>query len=342
MAYTPSNWQDRISQNPGQFSVTGSVPGNITLTLNDNPSQAGTQVTAARMNNIEDELVFLDGLNYKGYIPDTGTVNSYAAALNPAITSYAAGQSLIFKAANTNTGPSTLNVNGLGVKTIVKYVGGYLTNISAGDIASGQLIFVVYDGSYFQYINAQHYMTSITITTTSTFTVPSGVYWLYVQAIGGGGGGAGASGGSYFLGTAGGGGGGYAAGWLSVTPGQQISAVIGAGGTAGTGSSGGSGTAGGTGGMTSFSSLTAYGGGGSGPGAGSNSAAGAGGPAVNSPLVVSGQTGLQSNNNSGGLGGKAANGAFTYGQGGQGGSGQPNNIGTNGNPGSAGAVLLIW
>lgn len=53
MAYTPTVWQDRISVNPGQFSATGSIPGNVTLTLNDNPTQAGTPVTAIRMNNIE-------------------------------------------------------------------------------------------------------------------------------------------------------------------------------------------------------------------------------------------------------------------------------------------------
>lgn len=56
MAYTPTNWQDRISTNPGQFSATGSVPGNVTLTLNDSPTQAGTPVTAAHMNNIEQGL----------------------------------------------------------------------------------------------------------------------------------------------------------------------------------------------------------------------------------------------------------------------------------------------
>lgn len=60
MAYTPTNWQDRISQNPGQFTASGAVTGNLTLTLNDNPTQAGTSVTAARMNNIENELIFLD------------------------------------------------------------------------------------------------------------------------------------------------------------------------------------------------------------------------------------------------------------------------------------------
>lgn len=56
MAYSPTSWVDRISQNPGQFSATGSVPGNIILVLNDNPTQTGTQFTAALMNKIEQAL----------------------------------------------------------------------------------------------------------------------------------------------------------------------------------------------------------------------------------------------------------------------------------------------
>ena len=62
MAYIPTTWQDRIAANPGQFSTTGSVPGNVVLTLNDAPSQVGTPVTAAKMNNIENELVNLEAL----------------------------------------------------------------------------------------------------------------------------------------------------------------------------------------------------------------------------------------------------------------------------------------
>ncbi|KLU65735.1 hypothetical protein DEAC_c23650 [Desulfosporosinus acididurans] len=53
LSYTKTGWQDRLSSNPGQFTATGTVPGTITLQLNDNPTQTGTPVTAAAMNNIE-------------------------------------------------------------------------------------------------------------------------------------------------------------------------------------------------------------------------------------------------------------------------------------------------
>ena len=63
-AYTPTTWVDRISQNPGQFSATGSVPGNIVLVLNDNPTQAGTQFTAALMNKIEQALATVSNVTF--------------------------------------------------------------------------------------------------------------------------------------------------------------------------------------------------------------------------------------------------------------------------------------
>jgi microcystin-dependent protein len=55
-----------------------------------------------------------------------------------------------FKAANANTGAATLNVDGLGAVAIKKNVN---KDLSAGDIAAGQIIIVVYDGTYFQMIS---------------------------------------------------------------------------------------------------------------------------------------------------------------------------------------------
>lgn len=84
------------------------------------------------------------------YIADTGTANVYAIAPVPAISSYAIGQSFSFKAANANSGTSTLNVNGLGAKNIFKVQNGSLGVLASGDILTGQVIQVEYDGSEFQ------------------------------------------------------------------------------------------------------------------------------------------------------------------------------------------------
>jgi len=78
---------------------------------------------------------------------DTGTANAHVIALSPAITAYAAGQAITFKSNNASTTTSTVNVNGLGVKTIKKK---HDKNIEAGDIEDGSIVTVVYDGTNFQ------------------------------------------------------------------------------------------------------------------------------------------------------------------------------------------------
>lgn len=84
------------------------------------------------------------------YADDTGSANAYAITLAPVPTAYTKGTQYRFKAANANTGASTLNVNGLGTKTIVKYAGGPNTALVANDIRAGQMIICVYDGTYMQ------------------------------------------------------------------------------------------------------------------------------------------------------------------------------------------------
>jgi hypothetical protein len=78
---------------------------------------------------------------------DTGTANSYVIALSPAITAYAAGQAITFKAANASTTASTLNVNTLGTKALKKKND---QDIASGDIEASQIVAAVYDGTSFQ------------------------------------------------------------------------------------------------------------------------------------------------------------------------------------------------
>lgn len=85
------------------------------------------------------------------YAADTGAADAYVVTLSPVPAAYTTGMVVRFKAANTNTTTSTVNVNGLGTKTI-KRLGG-TTDMSVGDIASGQMITIVYDGTNFQMVN---------------------------------------------------------------------------------------------------------------------------------------------------------------------------------------------
>ncbi|MBF0309241.1 MAG: hypothetical protein HQL56_06910 [Magnetococcales bacterium] len=80
---------------------------------------------------------------------DTGTTNACAIAPTPAILTYVRYMRFLFKAANTNTGACTLAVNGLSAKAIQKQG----QPLVAGDIASGDVVEVVYDGTQFQMVS---------------------------------------------------------------------------------------------------------------------------------------------------------------------------------------------
>lgn len=84
------------------------------------------------------------------YATDTGAADAYVITLSDAPTAYETGRLYAFKAANANTGASTINVNSLGTKTIKKNTS---SDLSAGDIAAGQIVFVAYDGTNMQLVS---------------------------------------------------------------------------------------------------------------------------------------------------------------------------------------------
>jgi hypothetical protein len=81
---------------------------------------------------------------------DAGANDSYGCSLSPAIVSYTTGQVTWFKAATANTGAATLNLNGLGAKTIKKQKD---TDLADNDIKAGQWVAVQYDGTNFQMLS---------------------------------------------------------------------------------------------------------------------------------------------------------------------------------------------
>jgi hypothetical protein len=121
------------------------------------------------------------------YAVDTGTANVYAATMNPPISSYKEGLSVNVKIAhgNTTTNP-TLNLNGLGVITIVKNASDPLT---AGDLTAGEIHTFRYNGTNFQLLNPSG--GSTTYTATSPIQVDTGTpgtvrYYCTTCATGGG------------------------------------------------------------------------------------------------------------------------------------------------------------
>jgi hypothetical protein len=84
------------------------------------------------------------------YASDTGLANAYVVTLSPVPVALIPGLMVRFIVGHTNTGASTLNVNGTGALTIT--IDG--TNLPyAGQISAGALVNVVFDGTSWQIIN---------------------------------------------------------------------------------------------------------------------------------------------------------------------------------------------
>lgn len=89
----------------------------------------------------------IDKLDAIRYGADAGSSDAYEITLDPAPEAYYAGMRVGFKANTANTAGATLNVNGLGAKTIKKL---HDQTLADGDIEVGQVVCVIYDGTDFQ------------------------------------------------------------------------------------------------------------------------------------------------------------------------------------------------
>lgn len=76
-----------------------------------------------------------------------GTANALTITNTNAVASYATGQKIAFKAAYTNSGAATVNVDGLGVKNLLRPDG---SNLVAADLTAGRMYEATYDGTAFQ------------------------------------------------------------------------------------------------------------------------------------------------------------------------------------------------
>jgi hypothetical protein len=256
--------------------------------------------------------------------------DTLTGSLTPALTAYATGNLFSFIAANTNTGATTINLNSLGAKSITKQGS---TALSAGDLVSGRVYLIEYDGTRFQLIGNVATATTVSDTVNSStgyFQLPQGttaqrpsspangmtrvnnttnrleIYssnvsgWVNIAALTNPPPAveylvvAGGGGGASYRGGAGGAGGLLTATGFSVAANTSITVTVGAGGAGGT--SAGNGIVGSD---SVFSSITATGGG---RGGGVGTAGGTGG-------------------SGGGGGGGGAGGSATSGQGSAGGLG---------------------
>ena len=115
---------------------------------------AGSDATdSANLSQVQSTVVKLIG--------SVSGADTITGSMTPALAAYAAGQMFYFVAAGDNTGAVTLNINSLGAKSITR--DGSIALV-AGDILSGEVVVVVYDGTRFQLV-----------TTSNSFGVPTSI-----------------------------------------------------------------------------------------------------------------------------------------------------------------------
>lgn len=143
------------------------VPGDFVLVLNGTVNGQTQWVQTATVATVGTDAIIWNQFgadinavitaiqnNSYVYCEDTGAADAYVATPSPAITSYVEGLLIILDPDNANaTTTPTINVSGLGVKTITNNLGGALV---AGDIVASQRLYLLYDGTNFRLLNRNY------------------------------------------------------------------------------------------------------------------------------------------------------------------------------------------
>jgi hypothetical protein len=228
--------------------------------MSDTLFTPGTVITSAWLNDVNTNT-------YALLTAVLGTPNAITAnAASTVVVGYPRAIGFRFIPTATNTGPATININNLGVKSLTKYGAQPLV---AGDIAAGVWALIAYDGTQFQLINpltptvqeVGRLLNVQRFTASGNYTPTPGTNSIIFESVGAAGGSSGSvatGAGQYAFGGAGGAGAYVKHRVTSGFAGQAF--VIGAAGAAG-----GAGTAGGAGGATTFLGTSAGGGGGGTP-----------------------------------------------------------------------------
>jgi hypothetical protein len=82
-----------------------------------------------------------------GRYASAGSSNAYTLTPDQALAAYVTGERYSFRASFANTGSASLNISGLGAKTIKKYTPTGTATLAANDIVSGLPVTVEYDGT---------------------------------------------------------------------------------------------------------------------------------------------------------------------------------------------------
>lgn len=103
-------------------------------------------LSATHLNDLTDVV---NGIKAKDLVTTAGGTTTYTLTPTPAVGAYVTGQEFNIKMNATNTGASTINVSGLGAKSLTK---GGATALASGDLLINATYTIIYDGTQFQVI----------------------------------------------------------------------------------------------------------------------------------------------------------------------------------------------
>lgn len=148
--YQAGAWAD-LDTGAAQPNATETVAGKVELAT-DAELAAGTDTggTGSSLVAIPSQIAESFQNNNFTYATTGGVADAYTLTVTPAINALAAGQVVIGKIHAVNTGASTINVSGLGVKTIKKAND---QDLEAGDLEVNQIVILGYDGTNFQLLS---------------------------------------------------------------------------------------------------------------------------------------------------------------------------------------------
>jgi hypothetical protein len=132
----------------GQTTPTANIPmGNNKIT----GLAVGTAATdAANLSQVQSTAAKL--------VNSVSGADTITGTMSPNLGAYATGQMFYFVAVGANTGAVTINIDSLGAKSITR---DGTTALAAGDIQSGEVCVIVYDGTQFQLVNGASQSASI-------------------------------------------------------------------------------------------------------------------------------------------------------------------------------------
>lgn len=144
MIWNAADWNDAITWGLTEHSQLGT---HTAITANSLAVASGITTSGITASNITSTNITSLKNVTSTIVTTAGGTTTYTLTPSPAITAYATGQEFLIKMNATNTGASTINVSGLGAKSLTK---GGATALASSDLLIDAVYKIVYDGTQFQ------------------------------------------------------------------------------------------------------------------------------------------------------------------------------------------------